>query len=102
MRFACRIPLFFLYHISLLRPSKIGVIPDTFEWFEWFRTLSSFRFVGKEGCFGACRGYNRRPTRMWHAHRTIHQHQYGRYLGLSEHLTIAHLEAMAATLQAYV
>ena len=28
MRFACRIPLFFLYHISLLRPSKIGGIPE--------------------------------------------------------------------------
>ena len=90
------------YVVLSSQEGEIPLVPDTFEWFEWFRTLSSFRFVGKEGCFGACRGYNRRPTRMWHAHRTIHQHQYGRYLGLSEHLTIAHLEAMAATLQAYV
>jgi hypothetical protein len=87
------------YVVISSQEGEIPLVPDTFE---WFRTLSSFRFVGKEGCFGACRGYNRRPTRMWHAHRTIHQHQYGRYLGLSEHLTIAHLEAMAATLQAYV
>jgi hypothetical protein len=90
------------YVVISSQEGEIPLVPDTLEWFEWFRTLSSFRFVGKEGCFGACRGYNRRPTRMWHAHRTIHQHQYGRYLGLSEHLTIAHLEAMAATLQAYV
>ena len=90
------------YVVLSSQEGEIPLAPDTLEWFEWFRTLSSFRFVGKEGCFGACRGYNRRPTRMWHAHRTIHQHQYGRYLGVSEHLTIAHLEAMAATLQAYV
>jgi hypothetical protein len=90
------------YVVISSQEGEIPLVPDTLEWFEWFRTLSSFRFVGKEGCFGACRGYNRRPTRLWHAHRTIHQHQYGRYLGLSEHLTIAHLEAMAATLQAYV
>jgi hypothetical protein len=90
------------YVVISSQEGEIPLIPESPEWFEWFRTLSSFRFVGKEGCFGACRGYNRRPTRLWHAHRTIHQHQYGRYLGVSEHLTIAHLEAMAATLQAYV
>lgn len=90
------------YVVISSQEGEIPLIPESPEWFEWFRTLSSFRFVGKEGCFGACRGYNRRPTRLWHAHRTIHQHQYGRYLGLSEHLTIAHLEQMAATLQAYV
>ena len=87
------------YVVISSQEGEILLVPDTFE---WFRTLSSFRFVGKEGCFGACRGYNRRPTRMWHAHRMIHQHQYRCYFGLSEYLTISHLEAMAATLRSYV
>ena len=90
------------YVVISSQEGEIHLIPDSPEWFEWFRTLSSFRFVGKCGRFGACRGYNRRPTRMWQAYRTIHQHDYKHYLGLSEHLTIAHLEQMAAKFQSYV
>jgi len=90
------------YVVISSQEGEIPLIPDSLEWFEWFRTLSSFRFVGKSGHFGACRGYDRRPTRTWHAHRTLHQHEYRHYLGLSEHLTIAHLEQMAARLQSYV
>jgi hypothetical protein len=90
------------YVVISSQEGEIPLIPDSLEWFEWFRTLSSFRFVGASGHFGACRGYNRRPTRMWRAHRTLHQHEYRHYLGLSEHLTIAHLEQMAARFQSYV
>jgi len=90
------------YVVISSQEGEIPLIPDSLEWFEWFRTLSSFRFVGKSGHFGACRGYDRRPKRTWYAHRTLHQHEYRHYLGLSEHLTIAHLEQMAARLQSYV
>lgn len=90
------------YVVISSQEGEIPLITDSPEWFEWFRTLSSFRFVGQSGRFGACRGYNRRPTRMWQAHRTIHQHNYHHYLGLSEHLTIAHLEQMAAKFQSHV
>jgi hypothetical protein len=90
------------YVVISSQEGEILLIPDSPEWFEWFRTLSSFRFVGASGHFGACRGYDRRPTRTWYAHRTLHQHNYRHYLGLSEHLTIAHLEQMAAKLQSYV
>jgi len=90
------------YVVISSQEGELHLIPDTFEWFDWFRTLSSFRFVGKSGHFGACRGYNRRPTRSWYAHRTLHQHEYRHYLGLSEHLTIAHLEEMAARLQSHM
>ena len=90
------------YVVISAQEGELHLIPDTLEWFEWFRTLSSFRFVGKCGHFGACRGYNRRPTRTWYAHRTIHQQEYRHYLGLSERLTIAHLEQMAARLQSHM
>jgi hypothetical protein len=91
------------YVVISSQEGEIPLIPDSLEWFEWFRTLSSFRFVGKLGRLSACRGYNRRrPIRTWYAYRTIHQHDYKHYLGVSEHLTVAHLETMAATFQSYV
>lgn len=90
------------YVVISSQEGEIPLIPDTLEWFGWFRTLSSFRFVGKSGHFGACLGYDRRPKRTWYAHRTLHQHEYQHYLGLSEHLTVDHLEQMAARLQSSV
>jgi len=90
------------YIIISSQEGELPLIPDSPEWFDWFKTLSSFRFVGKCGRFGTTRGYKLRPTRTWYAYRTIHQHDYKHYLGLSEHLTIAHLEAMAAKFQSYV
>jgi hypothetical protein len=90
------------YVVISAQEGEIPLIPDSLEWFEWFRTLSSFRFVGQSGHFGACRGYDRRPKRTWYAHRTLHQQEYRHYLGLSEHLTVAHLEQMAMKFQSYV
>ena len=90
------------YVVISSQEGEIPLLPDSLEWFEWFRTLSSFRFVGQSGHFGACRGYDRRPKRTWYAHRTLHQQEYRQYLGLSEHLTLAHLEQMAMKFQSYV
>jgi hypothetical protein len=57
--------------------------------------------VGRSGRFSARRGFNRRPNRSWYAQRGIHQKNYSKYIGLSEHITIDRLEQIAATFQAY-
>ena len=76
------------------------LIPDSPAWFDWLATLSSFRFVGKQGRFTAYR--KGRMSRRWSAYRTIHQHDYQHYLGTTDHLTIDCLEQMAAKLQSYM
>jgi len=74
--------------------------PDSSAWFDWLATLSSFRFVGKQGRFTAYR--KGRMSRRWLAYRTIHQHDYQHYLSITDHLTIDCLEQMAAKLQSYM
>ena len=76
------------------------LIPDSPAWFDWLASLSSFRFVGKQGRFSAYR--KGRMSRRWSAYRTIHQHDYQHYLGTTDHLTIDCLEQMAATLQSHM
>lgn len=103
---ACPIPLIEYgaagsYVLICPKAGELHILPDSPEWFEWLASLSSFRFVGKSGRFGARRGYNRGPNRGWYAQRTIHQRNYSRYLGVSENLTITRLELIAANLQSY-
>jgi hypothetical protein len=52
--------------------------------------------------FSARRGYNRRPNRSWYAQRGIHQKNYSKYIGVSEHVTVARLEQVAAHFQSYL
>lgn len=78
---------------------ELSILPDSPEWFEWLASLSSFRFVGHSGRFSARRGFNQRPNRSWYAHRTVHQQSRCKYIGVSEHVTIARLEYIAAELQ---
>jgi hypothetical protein len=88
----------------MISPEKgeLLITPDSPEWFAWLASLSSFRFVGQQGRFSARRGYNRSPNRCWYAQRGIHQKNYSKYLGVSEHLTIARLEQVAAHFQSYL
>ena len=73
------------------------------EWFEWFATISSFRFVGQQGRFTAYReSKHGRPSRSWRAHRWFHQHNYKHALGVTDQLTITRLEQVAAILQAHM
>lgn len=81
---------------------ELLITPDSLEWFAWLASLSSFRFVGKSGRFSARRGYNRGPNRSWYAQRGIHQKNYSKYLGVSEHLTTVRLEQVAAHFQSYL
>jgi hypothetical protein len=78
-------------------------VPDSREWFEWLATLSSFRFVGKPRRFTAYRESDRRgPTRGWTAHRSHHHRRDIHWLGVTDRLSIACLEQMAATLQSHI
>ena len=88
----------------LISPEEgaVPIVPDSPEWFAWLASLSSFRFVGREGCFSARRGYNQRPNRCWYAQRALHQKNYSKYLGVSEHITVARLEHIAAQFQSYL
>jgi hypothetical protein len=77
--------------------------PDAEKWFSFLATISSFRFVGKSGRFSACRNSEHgQQTRGWIAHRYIHGHNYRHYLGVTDRLTLAHLEQTAARFQAYL
>jgi hypothetical protein len=82
---------------------ELSFSPDSSAWFDWLATISSFRFVGKQGQFTAYREFkNRAPTRSWVAYRLIHQRQRRSWLGVTDRLTTATLERAAATLQTYV
>jgi hypothetical protein len=90
------------YVIISSQDGEVHLEPDSRAWFDWLATLSSFRFVGQAGRFTARRGYNthRQQTRFWSASRCVRHHTYKHYLGVTESLTIARLEQIAARLQA--
>lgn len=81
---------------------ELPITPDSPEWFAWLASLSSFRFMGRQGRFSARRGYNHRPNRGWYAQRSIHQKNYSKYIGVSEHVTTERLEQVAAHFQSYL
>jgi len=80
----------------------LSLEPDTPAWFAWLATLSSFRFVGKQGRLTAHREVERLPRAAWRAHRKIRNHTSNLRLGPTECLTIAVLEQAAATLQSHL
>jgi hypothetical protein len=88
------------YVVICPQEGELVLTPDSPAWFDWLATLSSFRFVGKQGRFSAYR--KGRLSRRWSAYRTIHQHDYQHYLGTTDHLTLDCLEQMAAKLQSYM
>lgn len=90
------------YVLICPKQGELHITPDSPEWFAWLASLSSFRFVGQSGRFSARRGYNRRPNRSWYAQRGIHQKNYSKYIGVSEHITTARLEQVAAHFQSYL
>lgn len=69
---------------------------DSPAWFDWLASLTSFRFLSPQGRFTA---YREGQTRMWKAYRTFHGRPHRRYLGITDRLTIARLEQVAASLQ---
>jgi hypothetical protein len=90
------------YVLICPKEGELPIVPDSPEWFAWLASLASFRFMGRSGRFSARRGYNRRPNRCWYAQRQIHQKNYSKYIGVSEHVTTDHLEQIAASFQSYM
>ena len=70
------------YVVDLSAGGNPPVCPDSPEWFDWLASLASFRFVGPQGRFTACRDSDSgQRTRGWIAHRYIHGRHYKHYLG---------------------
>lgn len=89
--------------VVLICPQRgmLPLVPDTPAWFEWLASLPSFRFQGPSGRFGAQRKtIGGLPTREWRAYCHYHNRQHCFYLGMTENVTIARLEQMAATITA--
>ncbi len=87
------------YIVICPQSGELLLTPDSPEWFDWLATLSSFRFLGRQGRFSASRNKGRS---CWMAYRRIHGHRYEYALGNTKHLTIDALEQMAATLQSHM
>src|SRR5438094_5999255 len=74
----------------------------TAAWFAWLETASTFSFVSEVGTFTARkeRASTRRGGWYWKAYRKQHGKLSSRYLGKSETVTIARLQAVAQDLAA--
>jgi DNA-binding transcriptional MerR regulator len=89
-----------IYVIISSQEGEVHLEPHSRAWFDWLATLSSFRFIGPVGRFTAHRGYKQgQQTHFWSASRCVRRHTYKHYLGVTESLTIASLEQIAARLQ---
>ncbi len=87
------------YGVICPKEGSLSFSPDSPAWFDWLASLSSFRFLGSQGRFTA---YREGQTRMWKAYRTFHGRPHRRYLGITDRLTIARLEQVAASLQSEI
>lgn len=85
-----------LYVLICPKEGVLSFPVDSPEWFDWLASLASFRFLGSQGRFTS---YREGQTRMWKAYRTFHSRAHRRYLGITDRLTIARLEHVAASLQ---
>jgi hypothetical protein len=89
-----------IYVIISSQEGEVHLEPNSRAWFDWLATLSSFRFIGPVGRFTAHRGYKQgQQTHFWSASRCVRRHTYKHSLGVTESLTIASLEHIAARLQ---
>lgn len=85
---------------------------DSPAWFAWLATVGSFRFASAQRR-SIIRGYGpllapislrkeqRRHGTFWYAYRRAHGQLYKRYVGPSDQLTLAKLDAVAALLHDY-
>jgi len=73
---------------------------DTAAWFDWLETASTFSFVSETGSFTARREQagHKRGGCYWKAYRKQHGKLSSHYLGKSETVTLARLQAVAQAL----
>jgi predicted ATPase len=76
------------------------IMLDTFEWYTWLDTASTFTFHGSAGTFTARkeRAGNRRGGWYWKAYRRRNGKLLSAYLGKPESLTVERLHEVAAQL----
>jgi len=92
-----------IYVIISSQEGEVHLEPHSRAWFDWLATLSSFRFIGPVGRTTRHRGYKQgQQTHFWSASRCVRRHTYKHYLGVTESLTLASLEHIAARLQSDV
>ncbi|SRR6266536_2733225 len=82
------------YVLICPREGELPFTTDSLEWFDWFCSLSSFRFIGQSGRFTAYR----EGQRSWRAYRSFHGRTHKQSLGTTDRLTIARLEQVAGAL----
>src|SRR6266699_1634641 len=80
--------------------SPAQVMVDSFGWYTWLETASTFTFRSEHGSFTARkeRAGNRRGEPYWRAYRKRVGKLHRAYLGQSGELTLARLQATAAML----
>src|SRR5437016_4874883 len=79
---------------------EVHAVPDSPEWFSWLSSLTSFHFSSKHGHFTARREQKKRgESGYWYAYRKANKHQYRRYLGTTDKLTLVCLEDAAAHIE---
>ncbi|GHO63566.1 hypothetical protein KSC_024580 [Ktedonobacter sp. SOSP1-52] len=84
------------YLVVCPQHGELHIPPDSRQWFTWLDTLSSFRFLGRQGRLST---YRKQGKASWMAYRRLHGHVSQFSLGTTNQLTIAHLEHMASLLQ---
>jgi predicted ATPase/DNA-binding CsgD family transcriptional regulator len=86
--------------IDLQDGSAVQIIVDSPDWYTWLETVSTFTFRGEECLFTAHkeRAGNRRGKAYWRAYRSWQDKLQRAYLGQSEDLTLARMQAVAAVL----
>jgi len=81
----------------------LSLTPDSPEWFDWLASLTAFTFQGVNGRFSTtCKVRKGQRAHAWSAYRSLHGRSCNLYLGLTSHLTLAHLEHMAAKIQSHL
>ncbi|HET8846768.1 MAG TPA: hypothetical protein VFN35_35225, partial [Ktedonobacteraceae bacterium] len=77
-----------------------AVIPDGDGWKEWLSSISSFAFSSRSGVHYTVRKESiQQHGAYWYGYRSLARRTYKRYLGRTEHLSLARLEEIAARFQ---
>ena len=77
---------------------RLGIVPDSPEWFAWLDQASSFAFSGKSGHYTARKEAKQRGDRYWSAYLARGEQLTKKYLGKTVDITLARLEHIAELL----
>ena len=81
--------------------ARDDIEPDTVAWLSWLSTLTSFHFAGQHGHFTARQEQKQRGQQgYWYAYRKHGKQQIRKYLGITDKLTLPHMESIAKDIEA--